>query len=448
MGIPTAPIVTDRFENVVKTAVSAKGMPHVRFSFLAQPIAFQTAETCGKKLLGNDPISGNIFLEQIYTYLTKPLTEDESFSGWREAERRPRLLEPDTPENLERLFHESGWTDGLPIVLPTEEKVAKMLAGTSRRPDEQVGLMAASSPHMPWSYNVEQVAVNAVMAGAKPEYFPVILAVASTGETSLFTSTNSWARMLVVNGPIAEEVGMNSDIGAMGPFNEANSTIGRAWTLISKNLGNSRPGITYMGSQGNGLNYNNITIAENEKVFKHFWSPLHVMKGYEPEESVISIFMGLHLRQPSGIPGSYGSPEHLSNAVREIYSTGPYYSVGATIMLDPLLAKDLKDIYGFETREELHEYLYENTHLTQAEYFSLYPSDLAKGMAGEEPYASWLKLPGNAKVPVLKYRLPKSPERPHAQQSIDTVIVGGQTNLWYYFGDFKYMLSTSVDEWR
>lgn len=452
MGIPTAPIVSDAFVNVVKAAAEGKGLPHIRFSFLPQPIAFQSSEICREKILGNDPVSDKPFLEQIYNHLTDPLTEEESFEGLLKAEPRPRLLEPDTPENLERLFHENGWTDGLPIVLPTVERVAAMLQGTSREPHDYVGQMQASSPHEAWSYDVERVAVNAVMAGAKPEYFPVILAIASTGVTSLFTSTNSWARGVVVNGPIAKEIGMNSAIGAMGPFNEANATIGRAYTLISKNLGNSRPGITYMGTQGNPFNYNNMCIAENEEATAEMWEPLHVTKGYKREESVVSIFNGLHLRQPSGIRGAYGSPEHLSNACKEIYSTGPYYNIGATIMVDPLLVSDLKYEYGFDTKEEFIEYLIDNTYLYQWEFFNLYPSKWMQGLQGVEPYASWLELHPMDNVPVPKYKIldEHGPyERPHfPPNGIDIVMVGGQTNLWYYFGDMSYVTSASVDEWR
>jgi len=108
--------------------------------------------------------------------------------------------------------------------------------------------------------------VNAVMAGAKPEHFPVILALASTGVPSVFTSTTSFARMVVVNGPVRNEIKMNAGIGALGPFNQANSVIGRAWTLMSINLdGGAHPGQVYMGSQGNNLMYNNLCMPENEE---------------------------------------------------------------------------------------------------------------------------------------------------------------------------------------
>src|SRR6185503_3730851 len=116
-----------------------------------------------------------------------------------------------------------------------------------------------------WGYTVEKVAVNAVLAGALPAYFPVILALASTGITARGSSTSSMAALVAVNGPIRAEIGMNAGVGALGPYNHANATIGRAYSLLSQNLqGGSEPGLTYMGSQGNNYGYNCVTFAENE----------------------------------------------------------------------------------------------------------------------------------------------------------------------------------------
>src|SRR5947199_6804856 len=145
----------------------------------------------------------------------------------------PRLVEPDTEENLQRLFLENNWTDKLPIVLPTEKRVAEMLAHTSRKPDEVVGHMRSNQFRVLWEFTVEKVAVNAVMAGARPEYFPVILALAATGVSARGSTTSSMAAMAVVNGPIRHEIDMNAGTGAMAPHNHANATIGRAYGLLS-----------------------------------------------------------------------------------------------------------------------------------------------------------------------------------------------------------------------
>src|SRR5208282_2941176 len=101
-------------------------------------------------------------------------------------------------------FLENGWTDGLPIILPTEERVAEMLTGTSHDPSEVVGQMTITTTQEKMEYTVEKVAVNAVMAGARPEHLPVILAIASAQEPAFPSSTTSFARMVVVNGPIRD----------------------------------------------------------------------------------------------------------------------------------------------------------------------------------------------------------------------------------------------------
>ena len=194
----------------------------------------------------------------------------------------PRLVEPDTEDNLQRQFLENNWTDGLPIVLPTEKRVAAMLAHTSRKPDEVVGRMQATEFRGAWEYTVEKVAVNAVMAGARPEYFPVILALAASQVSARGSTSSSASAMVVVNGPIRHEIDMNGGIGAMGPYNHANATIGRAYGLLSQNLqGGSVPGETFMGSQGNNYTYNNVTFAENEE--RSPWEPLHVQKGFKAD---------------------------------------------------------------------------------------------------------------------------------------------------------------------
>ena len=245
----------------------------MRITFTPHPITDRPAELCRKYVAGNDPISGKPMLEQIYDSLTGKLSAEDAKSGYLKRDPRPRLLPPDTPDRLKQFFHEQNFTDGNPIILPTEKKVAEMLKATSRKPDEWVGQMRPSPPHEAWYYTVEMVAVNAVMAGVKPEYFPTILAMASKGVTSMISSTSSFGRMVVVNGPVVKEIGMNTGIGALGPFNQANSSIGRCWTLISKNLGGSgKPGETYLGSLGNPINYNNLCMPENEDNLPAGWT--------------------------------------------------------------------------------------------------------------------------------------------------------------------------------
>ncbi|HTY64089.1 MAG TPA: UGSC family (seleno)protein, partial [Acidobacteriota bacterium] len=259
------PIVTGRFQELVTAIAFKKGIPNMRIVYTPHPLTDRPAALCRKYLEGKDSITGVPILQEIAAGLTKPVSDKDKQTGFLPRPPRTRLLVPDTSENLEKYFYDNDLTDGLPIVLPTEKKVGEMLKATSHKPDEIVGKMAPSTPHEAWEYTVEMVAANAVMSGARPEYFPAILALASTGATSLVSSTSSYARMAVFNGPFVQEIGMNAGVGAMGPFNRANSTIGRCWTLISKNLGGSgKSGETYMGTQGSALNFSNLCFPEAE----------------------------------------------------------------------------------------------------------------------------------------------------------------------------------------
>jgi hypothetical protein len=345
-------------------------------------------------------------------------------------------VEPDTEDNLHGLFLENGWTDGLPIVLPTEQRVAEMLKGTSHRADEEVGKMQPSSPHELWSYTVEKVAVNAVMAGAKPEHFPVILALASIGMTSISTSTTSFACMAIVNGPVRNEINMNSGIGALGPFSHANAVIGRAWTLMSINLGASgKIGETYMGSQGNNYNYNNLCIAENEEELPQGWNPLHVQKGFKPEESTVSVFMGWGFTHPDQSMEKDFHPQ----IPFWLKFVSPFSSV--TLLLDPTIIRQLKNNEGFDSKEQLIEWIYRNTKVKVGDwmdnFYAVQNFVLPMGRMGREPIASWMKLPKEAEIPQFG-----SPDR------ITILSLGGGTNLFWQAGDFSYFATASVDKWR
>jgi hypothetical protein len=311
-----------------------------------------------------------------------------------------------------------------------------MLKGTSRQPDEKVGEMQPSSPHEKWSYTVENVAANAVMAGAKPEFLPVILAIAAAGETALFTSTNSFTAMMCVNGPIRREINMNMSIGAFGPFNHANASIGNAWTLISRNLGNGgAPGRKYMGSQGQGHNYNNLCFAEREERLPQGWSPFHVQKGFKSKDSMVSIFNGWSWSNVGGFE------TNKSNTIKRFftYETG---CCGQTIVLDPLAA-DLIYKEGFKSKEQFSQWLKENVMHAQEEYWGEifgvspgHPKELELAKTGVEPYATWLKLPEGAVIPV-----PRGVD-------VNIMVAGGETNPYWQGGTLRYITSASVDEWR
>src|SRR5437899_4070860 len=283
-GVPTVAMHTDKFDRVVRSVADVSGMPDLAQVFVPQPIMGKTAAQLRAYVDGKDPISGRPVMQEVIEGLTLPRSRGVAAEYDRST---PRLVEPDTEDNLHRLFLERNWTDKLPIVLPTEERVAAMLARTRRKPDEVVGRMRSTHFREYWEYTVEKVAVNAVMAGARPEYFPVILALAATGVSARGSTTSSMAAMAVVNGPIRLEIKMNAGTGALAPYNHANATIGRAYGLLSQNLqGGSVPGVTYMGSMGNNYAYNSITFPENEE--RSPWEPFHVQRGFRPTDGTES----------------------------------------------------------------------------------------------------------------------------------------------------------------
>src|SRR5712692_2086953 len=282
-GVPTVAMHTDKFDRVVRSVAAVNGMSALRQVFVPQPIMGKTPAQLRAYVDGNDPTTGRPVMQEVIEGLTRPF-DSEDLKRVVYERTTPRLVEPDTETNLHRLFLDNHWTDTLPIVLPTEERVAEMLSGTHRRPDEVVGHMRPTQFREYWEYTVEKVAVNAVMAGAEPAYFPVILAIAASGVSGRASTTSSAAAMAVVNGPIRNEIWMNSGTGALGPYNKANATIGRAYGLLSQNLqGGSEAGLTYLGSQGNNYAYTCVTYAENEE--RSPWEPLHVQHGFKASES-------------------------------------------------------------------------------------------------------------------------------------------------------------------
>jgi hypothetical protein len=433
-GIPTAPLVTSAFTKVVQRVAFNVGMSGMRFTFVPHPVTGISAELSRQYILGDDPVTHAPLMTENVGALTKPLTADEKKTGLVDVPRE-RLLAPDTQENLESLFEQSYWTDFMTITLPTEERVAAMLKGTSHDPSEIVGRMQASGPHPMYSYTVEMVATCAVMAGAKPEYLPVILAIAATGTTALFTSTTSFSRMVVVNGPIRNEIGMNYGIGALGPFNPANAAIGRAWTILSRCLSRSGiPGTVYMGSLGNNLGYNNLCFPEGEERLPEGWIPLHVQRGFKKEDSVVSIFSG------------YSITHADASFMGELHTLIPYFlkfnnpDAGAFMILDPTVAQKLK-AEGFNTKEALIEWAWNNTKIKVGDYWNNYQLVqiflLPRAQNGVEPFASWLKLPPDALIPQFP-----------SQGMINVAVVGGETQEFWQLADHTYVASTSVDAWR
>ena len=186
---------------------------------------------------------------------------------------------------------ERGWSDGLPVVPPTDERILRMLGGTECKPDEVVGLIPPNlSP-----CTVEKVAINAVMAGCKPEYMPVVLGVLEAALDPLFVlhgllcTTHFSGPLVMINGPVAKSIGMNCGVNALGQGNRANATIGRALQLIVRNVGGGLPGAIDRATLGNPGKYT-FCFAEDES--DPDWEPLAQRRGIAAGKNAVTLFHG------------------------------------------------------------------------------------------------------------------------------------------------------------
>ncbi len=199
------------------------------------------------------------------------------FGGAKFSSRQVELGDGEDP--MEACF-DRGWTDGLPVVPPTQARVLRMLAGTTRAPDEMLGMMPPDLAPC----TVEKVAINAVMAGCKPEYMPVVLAAVEAalidefGMHGVLCTTMFCGPLVIVNGPVAKAIGMNSGVNALGQGNRANASIGRALQLVIRNVGGGRPGELDRAALGTPGKYS-FCFAEAED---SDWEPLSVERGFAP----------------------------------------------------------------------------------------------------------------------------------------------------------------------
>jgi hypothetical protein len=299
--------------------------------------------------------------------------------------------------------------------LPTQEKVAEMLKGTSHEPDEVLGRMnPGSEAGDNWTYTVRDAAINAVMAGAKPEYFPVILALGSTGMTAVNVSDNGFMAGAVINGSIRDEIGLNYEEGAVGPYAHANTTIGRAWSLLSINGGNcGKVGTTYMGTIGNPMNLIGIIMAENEE--KSPFRPLSVRRGFKKGESVVTLFMGWGiLSAKNWAATAWGPNMDYPGIIKEIYNTQDGWLFGTCAVLSPPIADYVRDA-GYDTVEQFTEWV-----------------------TGLRPGAK----------PAFRGNLNLNSGVRRSGGTFTVVVTGGSNNNYFSMGGMVPSRSVQIDAWR
>ena len=437
LGVPA---IAASAANVVEYAIGydfkyGHGMP-VRYVAFPFPVAGQPKSVHRQYIEGQDLLSGKPMMTAIIDGLTAPLTEQEKISGMPdEVDIEPEFLTGNEAE-LQQLFRDREWTDYYPLVLPTKERVSAMLKGTSHLPEEVIKVMSNNgSPGGARPLTVEKVAVYAVMAGARPEYMPLLLAIAT--KAPFGNSTTSMANTIIVNGPIRKELGMNAGTNAMGPYNEANTIVGRTFTLISKIAGDLKNGISAFESQGSALQYNNLTIAENEEALPEGWQPLHVQMGYQPTDSVVTVGIGWSYISSLGeVQGSYPANLLIRDYLRSLAASGS----AATVFFHTSVDGFPRNVQGFETKTALSEWFSANVEKTVASYWGngvIATSNTALALQGLEPYAGWSKLQGETLI--------KPFINPGA---IQIVVVGGGVQTTWFATDFRLSRGVLVDEWR
>ena len=434
-GVPAVLVVDQPFVEDVKVTLEKVGMPAVRSVVVPHP--------CGD--IPDDQYAK--YIPKLVAALTAPLTEEEKKTGEIVPRKPPRIALSGTLDEVQSYFLAHHWSDGLPIIPPTEARVKEMLKGTSHAADEVV-----TSNMLPegWTATVEKAAIVGVMAGCKPAYMPVLLAMVEAFGKSLFQtnvrSTNSFTNMTLVNGPIRNEIGMNAGINALGPCNQANATIGRFLKMAIINLGGSWPGISDLGSQGSPTKYN-FCFPENEE--RSPWEPFHVSLGFKREESTVSIFY-------NGLAhfGNFSDLDHMAKGIKffDRLASG-LRTNGVAILMDPMVAKSLS-AKGM-SKKDVEDYVWSHSTLTLGELkkdIRMFAHDDFKLVLQRKEYddgvykqrdgqtyvwpQSYVDLPDDAIV--------SSWPRHH----IKVIVVGGETNPMAQTWSLGAPSMVGVDKWR
>jgi hypothetical protein len=351
-GKPVVLLANNGFVNDAQSAASSKGMPGIRI--VGESVA---CESTVKSEIEEGIAAA---MKDVIEALTRPLSPDEK-SPKQQIGKTPRVAFKGSLQEVNRLYYNKGWTDGLPIIPPTEEAVAEMLTGTDLPRDHIVATLIPRKGKA----TVEKIAINAVMAGALPTYMPVLIAAVQsfadpkTRFDTFEVSTGSWAPFLAINGRIRNDINVNCSSGALSPGNMANAAIGRAVGLIVKNIGGARKAIEDMGVIGNPGKYS-LVIGEDEEASP--WEPVSVERGFNKEDNTVTVFF----------PNSFMQNVPVGTDAQGILDTlsGMVTTTMSSVILIPSWAKVLSR-EGW-TKQKVREYL--AAHITPASTTGL-PND-------------------------------------------------------------------------
>jgi len=430
-GIPSVFIIYGDQDGCFENAAKVNGIPYLR------------RVHCSRTTPGPEDVKN--FIKPLMDALVRPLTANEKKGGqWVVPDKR--VLFEGTLEAAEEFYQQTEkiptqgnapfaiYTDGLPITIPTEKRVAAMLKGTSHKPDEVItfqsdynlgdrlnqmgnsGKKGDPVYFMPMKRRatVEKIAIIGVMAGCKPADMPVLLAMAESGGGC---GDGRGGSGFCVSGPIAKEIGMNFEVSVLGAGNPANRSLGRAADLMFRNLGGNIPSVTNCGIFGSSLTN---CFPENSDALPPGWKGLNEEYDFKKNESVLMPF-GIPGQSPQFSPGGYrafqksghggiarrlgvkgqpGPHNFLEYIIPGLWAQG---EGGISMIMLPEMARHLYD-YGFKSKDDVYEWLYKQSFTTMKEYRTHSWPDMRTNawMAIEKTSGKpWKELPDDYKVPTM-----------------------------------------------
>ena len=337
-GVPSVSLTCEGFIGQAATTATGLGLPSLPVAIVPGHVDVQTVDELRANVLGvtvEGVVQGLTAAPEKATELVEPEPGEIVFEG--------------TPDEINRFFYENGWSDGLPIVPPTSARVDEFLRHTERDPDEQLGVLLPDRR----SATIRTVAINGVMAGCRPEYMPVLVALIEAMADPRYGvehsgNTPGAETLIIVNGPIIRRLGFNYQQGALRDGFQANTSIGRFWRLYLRNVAGFLPHKTDKGTFGNTWR---VVLAENEDAIARMgWTTIAQDQGLEAGDNAVTISRftgGTVLASVFGTRPEQMIP-YLADGIARIVAWEVIFAVGMSVgaqrpllVLSPILAQTL-----------------------------------------------------------------------------------------------------------
>ncbi len=304
MGIPTVTISSSEFVSLAKDTAIGKGASDMSFVVIPHPMGMIPLKEIREKA------------ERAFPLILKEATEWKPEAKWptpKPIYPAPKMTFEGTIEEFNRYLMDKGFSLGLPVLPPTQERVERMLKGTKRKPNELLGMV----PPRMGALTIELVAIHAAMAGCKPEYMPLLIAILEglldprANWRGIQTTTATSSILVLINGPIIYELGIASRQGAAGSGHHVNASIGYAINLIGEVVGGSRPPSPDKSLLGGPGDFVAWVFGENQLALPKGWKPYHVDRGFKKEDNVVTV-MGIYPPVDNIDHWSMSPEEHLN----------------------------------------------------------------------------------------------------------------------------------------